>query len=76
MMKSKNHVNLFGNGASLFWCTFLAGCFGKGNLFYYHPKGPLISLQKLLTETPNAIHAVNLQPVYLTKKRIQPVWVK
>ena len=45
-MKPKNQVKLFGNGASLISRTFLAGSSGKGNLFYYHPSGPLISLLK------------------------------
>ncbi len=76
MMKFQNQLNLFGNGASLILSTLLAGFFGKGNLFPYHPKGPLISLQILLIGKSDAIYPVNLQPVFLSKVEYQPVWVK
>lgn len=75
-MKLTNQVNLFGNGASLVWRTFFVDFFGNGNLVYYHPKGPLISLQNALAEKLNAILATHLQPVSLNQMEYQPVWVK
>jgi len=75
-MKPKNQVNLFGNGASSILRTFLSGSHGRGNLFYYHPRGPLISLQNVLAEKLNAIYAMYLQPILFNQFEYQPVRVK
>jgi hypothetical protein len=76
MMKSKNQVNLSGNGALLISHAFLAGFFGNGNLVDNRPKGPLISLQNAFAEKLNAICAMYLQPVLFNQMEYQPVWVK
>ena len=76
MMRSTNQVNLFRNGATLISSTFLAGSHGKGNVFYYNPRGPLINIKNALAANLNAIYAMYLQPVLFNKMEYQPVWVR